>query len=370
MTAAAVPARPLRFHWSLSQAGNSLRRAERREEMTGLPDPEAQLALCRAAEENGIESMLMAFGFTRPDPLLLAVVLGRRTEKVGFMVACRPGLLSPTLLVQQVNTASHLIGGRISLNLVVGHTPQELGYYGSFLGHDERYDQADELLTVCRALWRGGEVDFAGSHYRIEKGRVGTGFAGPPGHRAAPEIFLGGSSAQAARLAVRHADCLWRFAEAPEVLAPAIAPVLAAGTEVGLLVALRVRPTREEAEASARELIAGFGAEVRENHRRLARQTDSVGFSSTYRLAEGEGGEWRSRCLWTGAVPYLGPPSIALVGTPEEVTEALLEYRSIGVSQFLFLGWPDDEEMARFGREVLPRVRAAEARREAGGACL
>ena len=362
-----APLRPLRFHWSLSQAGNTLRRAERREEMAGLPDPAAQLALCRCAEENGIESMLMALGFTRPDPLLLAVALGRRTAKVGFMVACRPGLLSPTMLVQQVNTASHLIGGRISLNLVVGHTPHELGYYGSFLGHDERYAQADEMLTVCRALWRGEEVDFSGSHYRIEKGRVGTGFAGPPG--AAPEIFLGGSSPQAAQLAARHADCLWRFADTPEALAPAIAPVLAAGTEVGLLVALLVRPTRGEAEAAARALIAGFGAEVRENHRRLAGQTDSVGFSATYRMAAGEGGEWRSRCLWTGAVPCLGPPSIALVGTPEEVAEALLEYRSIGVSQFLFLGWPDHEEMARFGREVLPRVRAAERRQGAVAAC-
>ena len=62
-----------------------------------------------------------------------------------------------------------------------------------------------------------------------------------------PEIYLGGNSEESAALAIRHADCLWRFAEPPESLAPAIAPVIQTGTEVGLLVSLVVRPTRSEA---------------------------------------------------------------------------------------------------------------------------
>ena len=64
--------------------------------------------------------------------------------------------------------------------------------------------------------------------------------------------------------------------------------------------------------------------------------------------------------LWAGAVPYLGAPAIALVGSPEEITAAIMEYRRIGVSQFLFLGWPDLEEMTFFGREILPLIRRAE----------
>lgn len=349
---------PLRFHWSLSQAGNALRRSAPREQMTGLPDLEAMLDLCLCAEQNGIESMLMAIGFTRPDPLLLSLALSRQAQRIHFLVACRAGIVTPTAFVQQVNTASALLGGRISINLVAGHTPHELGYYGSFLSHDERYAQAEEFLSICNALWRGETVDVQGRFYQVEKAAVGTPFVSP--WRAAPEIYLGGSSREAAGLAARHADCLWRFPDAPEVLGPEIKPILARGTEVGLLVALIVRPTHEEAVRAADAVIEGLGPEARETHRRLAGQTDSVGFSSTYRLAAGEGA-WRTRCLWTGAVPYLGPPSIALVGTPDEVAEALLEYKALGVSQFLFLGWPDRDEMEIFGREVLPLLRQAEA---------
>src|SRR5262245_6215879 len=112
--------KPLRFHWSLSQAGEPFRRAQATTQQSGLPKLEAQLALCRRAEAYGIESMLMAIGFSRPDPLLLAVRLGMETEKIHFMVACRSGLVSPTFFVQQVNTVSALLQGRICINIVSG----------------------------------------------------------------------------------------------------------------------------------------------------------------------------------------------------------------------------------------------------------
>src|SRR4029077_9645182 len=102
--------------------------------------------------------------------------------QIKFMVACRPGLITPTLFVQQVNTLSTLIGGRVSINIVAGHTPNELRYYGDSLPHDERYARTDEFLTICRAFWaRGedGEVDFEGRHYRIDRGRLNTPFLAP-----------------------------------------------------------------------------------------------------------------------------------------------------------------------------------------------
>jgi len=220
---------PLRFHWSLSQAGNALRRGAERDRMPGVPDFAAQLELCRRAEEHGVDSMLMAIGYTRPDPLLLSLALGLETERIRFMVACRAGLLSPVAFVQQVNTASAVLGGRICLNMVAGHTPRELGYYGCFLSHDERFEQTDEFLSVCRALWEGnGPVSFAGRYYQVEDCRVGTPFVSADGQ--APEIFVGGNSDLAAELAARHASCLWRFPEPPEELRKRIAPVIVVGS--------------------------------------------------------------------------------------------------------------------------------------------
>src|SRR5262245_60515978 len=212
---------PLRFHWSLSQAGDPFRRAQSTRTQTGLLSLEAQLALCRRAEACGIESMLMAIGFSRPDPLLLAIALGLETTRISFMVACRPGLVSPTAFVQQVNTVSALLQGRICINVVCGHTPHELRYYGDCLPHDARYARTDEFLSICRAYWRrDAEVNFHGTYYTIERGRLHTPFVSP--ERTAPELYVGGNSAQAAALAVRHAACLWRLSEPPEALRPHI----------------------------------------------------------------------------------------------------------------------------------------------------
>ena len=160
-------------------------------------------------------------------------------------------------------------------------------------------------MAVARLFWSGGgEVNFQGRYYRIEGGRLNTPFIAPD--RTSPEIFVGGSSEQAARLAARHADCLWRFPDVEERLAPEIRPVLEAGKEVGLLVSLIARPTRQEALAAAEALVAPFPRSTREIHRAFAARSDSHGFRANYALAEGDGTAWLGRCLWTGAIPYLG----------------------------------------------------------------
>ncbi|MBZ5506165.1 MAG: LLM class flavin-dependent oxidoreductase [Acidobacteriia bacterium] len=350
--------RPLRFHWSLSQAGDKLRRAQATVRMSGLFDINQQIEVCRHAEQNGIESMLMAIGFTRPDPLQLSIAIGLQTEKIKFMVACRSGLVSPTFYVQQLNTASTLLPGRILVNIVCGHTPHELRYYGDFLDHDERYRRTGEFLTVCNGLWSGSfPYSFRGEHYKIEKARLHTPFFG--NGRNAPEIFVGGNSPEAADLAIHHGSCLWRFPAAPDALEEQIRPVLDHGTEVGLLASIIARPTRDEALAVAAALLTSVGGEARVVHQQFAAKVDSEGFRSVYEMAQANPG-WITPWLWTGAVPFLGAPSIALVGSFEEIADAIMLYKQGGITQFLFMGWPDREEIDYFGSGVLPLVRARE----------
>ena len=350
--------RPLRFLWSLSSVGDKLRRAQAMTTMNGTPDVASHVDFCRAAEECGIESLLMAFGFTRPDPVSYSAALGARTEKIKFLVAIRSGICSPTYFVQQINTLAALTGGRVCINIVAGRAPDELRYYGDFLAHDERYERTDEFWSICHALWRDeGPVDFSGRHYRVEGARINTPFVSA--ERTRPEIYLGGSSDQALSLAMRHADCLFTFPDTPERQAEKIQPVLDSGTEVGLLVSLISRPTRAEAVQAAHDLVASAPAGARQVHGDLRVRFDSVGYANTYDLAARES-SWATPYLWTGAVPYLGPPSISLVGSPSEIVEAIAEYQSIGISQFLFMGHPDLEQMRFFGNEVLPLVRERE----------
>jgi alkanesulfonate monooxygenase len=75
-----------------------------------------------------------------------------------------------------------------------------------------------------------------------------------------------------------------------------------------------------------------------------------------------EGEAWLTRYLWKGAVATHGVSAVALVGGPEEIAAALLEYRNIGVSQFILSGWPNAGALEAFSRDVLPLVREGERR--------
>jgi len=351
----------LRFHWSMSSAGETHRGAQSRAAQSGLPNLGAHVEFCRRASECGIDSLLTAFGFHRPDPIVLATALGALIERITFMVAVRSGVCSPTALVQQVNTVSALTRGRICLNIVAGHTPAEQRAYGDFLSHDERYERTDEFLSICRSLWNpDGPTTFAGKYYTIDNARLNTPFVSDD--RTSPEIFLGGNSVAAEELAVKHADCLWRLPDTPERLRPRVAALVERGIEVGLLVSVIARPTREEAVEAGYRMIEGLGAKPRLTHSEFATRSDSVAFTSTYKLADETTSGWLTSYLWSGAVPYLGAPAIALVGSAEDVANAIIEYKDVGITQFLFMGWPDIEEMTFFSQAVAPLVRAKEAR--------
>jgi len=350
----------LRFHWSLSQVGDKFRRANATADMKGLFSLETQIEFCRAAEKSGIESLLMAFGFTRPDPMALSTALAMHSGRIKFMIACRPGVMSPTVFVQQINTVSALTNGRVYINIVTGHSPQELRYYGDSLDHDQRYERTDEFLSICRAFWaRNEEINFQGKYYDILNGRLNTPFVST--ERSSPEIFLGGNSELAEQLAIKHANCLWRFADTPANLSQIVPRITAQGTEVGLLVSILARPTREAAVRDAYNMVQSLTAKQPQIFgKQFAQKTDSVAYRSTLELAEKSESSWLTPWLWTGAIPYLGSPAIALVGGAEEIASALMEYKQIGISQFLFMGWPDLNEMAYFGREILPLVRQKE----------
>ncbi|HEV8579316.1 MAG TPA: LLM class flavin-dependent oxidoreductase [Thermoanaerobaculia bacterium] len=344
----------IRFHWRLPLGGEEAASAAAGASPSALPDFAAQLAFCRLAERCGIDSLLTACGFYMPDPIPLVAALGGATRTVRFLLAYRPGLLSPTLFVQQVNTLAALSGGRISLNVVMGHSAEEQRAYGDFLDHDERYRRADEFLEVCRAFWRGeGEVSFSGQHYRIENARLKIPFASPD--RQAPEIYLGGSSPPALAVAARHGDCWLRLADAPEALRPQVEEMRRRGIEVGLRLSLVSRPTREEAVAAAYALLDGGDTEfIRQV---FVQGSDSATMTSAFASRESH---WLTPWLWNGAVASRGASAICLVGSPEEVVAGVLEYRRIGVTQFIFSGWPNSQALTYFGEEILPLLRARE----------
>ena len=356
----------LKFHWRLLQGGErtKLTRATgAAHTSTGLPDLEAQIDFCRRAEEAGIHGLLTDFGASKPDSIVLATALGLATSKIEFIIAYRSGLIAPTSFVQQLNTLSALIDGRLSLNIVAGHSPEEQAFYGDFLVREKRYERTAEFLEVCRALWKqNGPVTYRGQYYRTDNSRLNTPFIAR--RRSFPEIFIAGSSDEARELAIRCGTLWMRMADTAENLRESNQRALAAGKEVGLRMAIIARPTREEALRAAQELVGTLDPSLQESHREqeFVKKSDSVSIKTTYRIAAEE--EWPTPYLWRGAVRTHGPATVCLVGSPEELACAFMEYKKVGVSQFILSGWPKLEEMVYFGKYVLPLVRQKEEEQE------
>ncbi len=370
------PFAPLKIHWRLCQGGgdhNRSRAAMQSEAATALPDLKRQLEFARAAERIGVDSLLVDFGYNKPDSIVLSTALGVWTEKIKLIVACRSGLMSPTVFVQQINTLSVLTQGRVALNIVAGHTPHEQRYYGDFMTHNQRFFRTGEYVAVCRALWRDGVegegVNFSGKYYRIKNAKLKTPFIGEAGvsetasltgtsaHRR-PALFVAGSSVQAQVLAKKLGDIWVCVAEAPAALAEKIRDMRRCGVQVALRLSIICRPTYGEAVAAAGRLLEQV--ERGEIEKQFVRHSDSIGIKRAYKQAAGGSGHWLTPCLWIGAVKTHGAPSIALVGDPEQIVAAIMQYRQLGVSQLILSGWPQYEEMCRFGKYIMPLIRERE----------
>jgi alkanesulfonate monooxygenase len=320
-----------------------------------IPDMEGWTRFARSAEAAGIESVLLSFSRYEPDTILIACAIGQVARKLKFIVAYRMGLMQPATFVQQINTLSGTIGGRVSLNIVAGSSTVEQRGYGDFLDHDERYARAEEFLSVCRAFWASnGDVDFAGKYCHVEKGKIYTPFQAPD--RTAPEIYVSGHSEQALHLAQTQGSCYLRLIDTPEKLLPAVSQFRSNGIEVCLRLCVVCRPTHEEALAAAEALLPSD--EIGREERGILTRSDSKVLKDALAAADNVG--WLNKNLWAGPVPYYGSSAMTLVGSPQDLANAFLEYKQIGITQFIISGWPKLDEMVIFGREVMPLIRALE----------
>src|SRR5690606_19384955 len=106
------------------------------------------------------------------DAWVVAASLIPVTRRMKFLVAIRPGLMSPTLCARMTASFDKLSGGRLLINVVTGGDPVELRADGLFQDHDTRYAVTDEFLDIWRRTLSGEEVDYEGSHLRVKGAKV------------------------------------------------------------------------------------------------------------------------------------------------------------------------------------------------------
>src|SRR6202167_1915231 len=102
--------------------------------------------IARAAEQLGFTGALTPTGAWCEDAWLATAMLSQVSENLKFLVAFRPGSVSPTLAAQMAATFQRHSGGRLLLNIVTGGESTEQQAYGDFLGKKERYARCAEFL--------------------------------------------------------------------------------------------------------------------------------------------------------------------------------------------------------------------------------
>jgi alkanesulfonate monooxygenase len=312
--------------------------------------------IARSAEQLGFAGALTPTGAWCEDSWLSTAMLTEVTERLKFLVAFRPGLLSPTLAAQMASTFQRQSRGRLLLNVVTGGESAEQRAFGDFLSKDERYARTGEFLDIVRGLWRGETVSKHGKHLRVE-GAVLSRVPDP-----VPDVYFGGSSEAAGDIAARHADVYLTWGEPPGAVNDKIRWVesLAArhgrAPRFGIRLHTISRNTSAEAWRQADRLIEPVTDDVIEKVQAGLSASESEGQRRMRALHHG--GDRRHLeiypNLWAGVGLVRGGAGTSLVGSHEEVADRIEEYARLGITEFIMSGYPHLEEAYWFGEGVLP----------------
>jgi len=315
--------------------------------------------IAKAVDHLGFAGALLPIGRYCEDPWIVASTLVSITRQMRFLVALRPGLVSPGVAARMAATFDRLSGGRLLINVVTGGDPNELAGDGLHLSHDNRYQLTDEFLTVWREVAQGETANFKGNHLDVQGGKLMF----PPIQKPYPPLWFGGSSAIAQEIAAKHVDVYLTWGEPPSLVAEKIAAVRrlaeAEGRTLrfGIRLHVVVRETLAEAWDAANQLIRYVDEDAIATAQVALASNDSEGQRRMVQLHQGNRNALEiSPNLWAGVGLVRSGAGTALVGDPDTIADRLLEYQQLGIDSFILSGYPHLEEAYRVAELLFPRL--------------
>ncbi len=331
----------------------------------------AQAHEAHAGDGGGFDRVLIGWHSNGPDGLQLATHAAAHTKKVGFLVAHRPGFRAPSTAARDFATLDQLSGGRAAIHIISGGDDTDQARDGDWLDKDARYARTDEYVDILKRIWTAdGPIDHEGPYYHIR--------GASPEVRSVQKprlpVYFGGASEAAVRVAGKHADiyALWgeTRAQVAEITGRVQAEAAKHGRRVGFSLSFRPILGRTEAEAWEKaEAILARIQHVRGEAALGPVTAQPANAGSQRLLAAAALGDRPEGRLYTAIARVTGARgnTTALVGTPEQVAEAFLDYQALGVSTFLIRGFDPLEDALEYGRHLLPLTRDLYARRQRAG---
>jgi alkanesulfonate monooxygenase len=327
----------------------------------GVPDPGLRAGMdhctgiVRTAEDAGFDNILLPSGYELGiDAVAFAAAVSQHVSRIRLLVAVRMGELWVPQLARQMATLQHLLGGRLTINIISSELP------GETLASEPRYRRTLEWMTALRTLLDGHAVHADGEYVRAELAapRVARD------HPGCPPLYFGGLSDDAKRVAALAADVYLMWPDTIDRVEATVAEmreraaVHGRSLRIGYRVHVVVRPTEAEARAAADHLVAALDPAVGDAIRARSLDSQSVGVRRQAELrnaAEGDG--FVEPHLWTGIGRARSGCGAAIVGDPRQVAAKIRQYQALGIDAFILSGYPHTEECRRFGELVMPLLR-------------
>ena len=351
------------FSWFIPIDGDGARAGTVRAERP--PDFEYLRQVVQTAEDLGYYSLLIptrfANGLFAEDAPLAetwttATALAAVTKRIRFLIAVRPGFVALGLFAQMAAALHQISKGRIDINIVPGGIGNDFERVGEYTDQSTRYERAEEFISACRKLWtQPGPVEFKGDFYNLK-----DAYCSPIPEGTPPQFYLGGASPRANALSGRQADVHLNWIEALDDSRARFDAVREefkkAGRtpSLGIRTHLVVRDKEEDAWKAANELIDHADPAVKAQRQAVVAGTAMVGAAAQ---AQEKPDHMVAPHLWNGLSEVRVNCGTAIVGTPEQVTEILLDYWKLGVDEFILSGFPHVEECQRVAADVLPLLR-------------
>src|SRR3984893_1121081 len=161
------------------------------------------------------------------EPVTVLAAMAVATSRVGLIATCSTTYTEPFNLARQFGSLDHISNGRVGWNIVTSWLATAADNFSGAgqVSHADRYERAEEYLTVVKALWdswaedaviddrAGGRyakpdrirpINHQGAHYQV---------AGPLNLPRTPQgrpVFVqAGSSDTGRRFAARHAEAVF-----------------------------------------------------------------------------------------------------------------------------------------------------------------
>ncbi|MEK3698104.1 LLM class flavin-dependent oxidoreductase [Paenibacillus sp. FSL R10-2199] len=232
-----------------------------------------------------------ATGLPGNDPMMLIPALAMVTKNLAFTMTTSTSYEAPYSNARRFSSLDHVTNGRIGWNVVTTSNKSAADLFGRedlFLPHDERYDMADEYMSLSYKLFEGSWeedavlidrenrvfTDPAKVHKIVHEGKYFklTGYHGTePSPQRTPVIFQAGSSNRGRAFAAKHAEGIFLKAPNIEVLRDQISDIRRRAAEYGrdpsavkvfTGLSVVVGRTREEAERKHAEYLSYQSAEA------------------------------------------------------------------------------------------------------------